>query len=334
MDDVANRRDVHVSVIGAGVAGLVCAVELVHRGAKVEIYERAEHVGASSCSWAAGGMLAPWCERESADVDVMTRGAMSLTWWTKHFQGTVQRGTLVVAGARDVGELVRFARRTEHFTWIDAQQIAALEPDLDGRFRRALLFGDEGHLDPRSALAALVAALERLSVPFHFGAAVSADSVPGDYVVDCRGVSARDMLTDLRGVRGEMVMVQSTDIRFSRPVRLLHPRTPLYVVPRGAGRFMLGASLLESDDRGPPTVRSVVELLNGAYALHPNFGEAQLIEISAEVRPAFPSNLPRLTRRGRTISLNGLYRHGFLLAPSLACEAADEIFGSSVELVA
>ncbi len=108
------------------------------------------------------------------------------------------------------------------------------------------------------------------------------------FVVDCRGLAARDALPDLRGVRGEMVVVRTHDISLSRPVRLLHPRIPLYIVPRGDGVFMIGATMIESEERRAVSVRSAVELLNAAYTLHPAFGEAEIVELGADLRPAFP----------------------------------------------
>jgi glycine oxidase len=308
-----------VSVIGAGVAGLVAALELAERGARVEVIERGARVGERACSWFAGGMLAPWCERESAEADVASLGQIALDWWPRHVPATVRRGTLVVAPARDSGELLRFAERTEHHAWADAERIGELEPDLAGRFRKALYFADEAHLDPRLALAALADKLTGMGVPIHFGIEASPAAIDADHVLDCRGFAARDALAELRGVRGEMVLV-----------RLLHPRFPLYVVPRADGLFMIGATMLESAHRGPVTARSAVELLNGAYALHPAFGEAEIVELGADIRPAFADNMPRLIRRGRTLYLNGLYRHGFLLAPALAREAAQAIVGASV----
>src|SRR5690606_32185748 len=142
--------------------------------------------------------------------------------------------------------------------------------------------------------------------------------------VDCRGLAARDVLPDLRGVKGEMAIVHAPDVRLTRPVRLLHPRFPLYVVPRANGQFMIGATQIESCDRRV-RVRSVLELLSAPYALHPAFGEAELVEIGVDARPAFPDNLPRLRRRGETICVNGLFRHGFLLAPAMARMTADLI---------
>lgn len=316
-----------VTVVGAGVAGLGCALELAARGAEVEVLERGQRLGEGCCSWFAGGMLAPWCERESAEPLVAALGEESLPWWREHFAGTEMKGSLVVAHGRDRGELERFASRTERFEWLDEDGIARLEPDLAGRFGRALYFREEGHLDPRAALGALASRLGELGVPIRFAVDFEAAGEARGVVVDCTGLAARTALTDLRGVKGEMLHVRMPELSLSRPVRVLHPRVPLYVVPRGAGVYMVGATQIESDQPSRISARSMVELLGAAYALHPAFGEAEILEIGTGVRPAFPDNLPRIRRRGGTVYVNGLYRHGFLLAPALARRTAEVVLG-------
>ncbi len=316
-----------VTVIGAGVAGLVTATVLAERGAAVTVLERGERIGAGSCSWFAGGMLAPWCERESAEDAVVELGQAALSWWPRHVASAVTHGTLVVAPPRDVAELARFARRTSRFTAVDSDAIAELEPDLAGRFRQGLFFPDEAHLDPREALATLATRLAASGVDIRLGVEVS--NLPRGAVVDCRGLAARDSLADLRGVRGEMIVVRAPEVKLSRPVRLLHPRIPLYVVPRADHRFMIGATMIESDHRGPMTVRSAIELLNAAFAVHPAFAEAEILEFGADARPAFPDNLPNVIAKGEIIYLNGLYRHGFLLSPAFAERAADHVFAQA-----
>ena len=314
-----------IIVIGAGVAGLACALTLAERGIAVEVVERGRALGDGACSWMAGGMLAPWCERATTEPEVADWGAPSIDWWAERLPETVRQGSLVVAQARDAGDLTRFAARTERFEWRDADGIAALEPDLAGRFRRALFFPDEAHLDPRRALAALAERLKAHGVAIRFGIDLAPSDAQADIVVDCRGLAARDALSDLRGVRGEMVVVRTADVSLQRPVRMLHPRIPLYIVPRGNGLFMIGATMIESERRGPVSVRSAVELLNAAYALHPAFGEAEIVELGADLRPAFPDNLPQVRQSGRVLHANGLFRHGFLLAPALAGRAADAV---------
>jgi len=310
-----------VTVIGAGVVGLAAALELSERGAEVEIAERATRLGETACSWCAGGMLAPWCEGESAPEEVVALGALALDWWARRVPGVARHGTLVVAAPRDAGDLERFAARTSHHERVDEARIAALEPDLAGRFRKGLFFSDEGHLDPRAALGALKDRLAERGVAIDFGVDAAALSL-GGAVVDCRGFAARDQLEDLRGVRGEMLILRTKEVSLARPIRFLHPRIPLYIVPRGDGLFMVGATMIESASRGPVTGRSAIELLSAAYALHPAFGEAEIVEMRADVRPAFPDNMPRIVRRGATTFLNGFYRHGFLLSPAFAQRAA------------
>jgi glycine oxidase len=314
-----------VRVIGAGVAGLACALELAERGAEVDIVDRGSALGDGCCSWHAGGMLAPWCERVSAEPLVVDLGERSIAWWSRRFPETVRKGSLVVARPRDSAELSRFAQRTSHFEWLDDAGIAALEPDLAGRFHKALFFSAEAHLDPRRALAALHDALGQRGIGVRYGVEQHASDQDTDHELDCRGFAARDTLPDLRGVKGEMIVVRSTELSLHRPVRMLHPRIPLYVVPRAGGTFSIGATMIESEERGRVSVRSILELLGGAYALHPAFGEAHIVELGTDLRPAFPDNLPRIRRQGRTTYVNGLFRHGFLLAPALAQMAAESV---------
>lgn len=323
------------TVIGAGVAGLTCATELVKRGAEVTVVERACDLGPASCSWWAGGMLAPWCEGESAEPAVVRLGASAADWWEEHAGGVTRRGSLVLAPPRDSGELKRFARRTSHHEMLDGDAVAALEPDLAGRFRQGLFFAGEAHLDPRAATRALAARLAEAGAVLRFGTDAR-HAPPGDVTVDCRGLAARDEVDGLRGVRGEMLVLRCRDLALTRTVRLLHPRIPLYLVPRrgsegGDGVYMLGATMIESASRSAVSARSLMELLNAAYALHPAFGEAEVLEIGVDARPAFADNLPRAWREGDTVHVNGLYRHGFLLAPAMAKRAAALAFGDAEE---
>ncbi|TIO73396.1 glycine oxidase ThiO [Mesorhizobium sp.] len=312
-----------VLVKGAGVAGLTVAFELATRGAAVTVAETRHSLGGNA-SWFAGGMLAPWCERESAEQSVLDLGRDAADWWDAATPGQVTRaGTLVVAAPRDAGELDRFASRTSGHRRVDEDEIALLEPDLAGRFCRGLLFPDEAHVDPRRAMAALHGRLAAMGVEFLFAA--DARHCSGfDHQIDCTGMAAVD--DRLRGVRGEMLILRTPEVSLSRPVRLLHPRFPLYMVPRADHRFMVGATMIESQSGEPVTVRSMMELLSAACALHPAFGEAGIVETGVGVRPAFADNLPRVEACGSMTAINGLYRHGFLLAPAMARQAAELVF--------
>jgi len=310
-----------ILVKGAGVAGLVTAVTLAENGAQVTLQETGGRIG-SGASWLAGGMLAPWCEAESAPPEITADSLESLDWWEAHVPGVTRNGTLVVAPPRDTPELARFGRRTSHFTTIGAGDIATLEPDLAQRFDRALFFSQEGHVDPREALAALKSRLEALGGTVVFN---TTETGAHDWIVACTGRGSA--IPNLRGVRGEMLLLRCPDITFSRPIRLLHPRMPVYIVPRRNHVFMVGATMIESEDERGMTLRSMSDLLNAAYTLHPAFAEAEILETGVGLRPSFPDNIPRAWKEGRVVHVNGMYRHGFLLSPARAKAASALIFG-------
>jgi glycine oxidase len=313
---VAPRGESPVSVIGAGIAGAWQALLFAQAGHDVTLHERSDATMTQSTSHWAGGMLAPWCEAETSEPVIVRLGIRSLDLWREHFPQTPFNGSLVVAHPRDRVDFDRFAKMTSGHRRLDAAAVTELEPSLEGRFREGLFYADEGHVEPRRVLPELHARIVAAGGSIKFNSDVSPEQCDG-IAIDCRGLAARDTQPTLRGVKGEMILIETDEVELSRPVRLIHPRWPLYVIPRGGNRFMLGATSIESEDSGV-SVRSALELLSAAYAVHPAFAEARIVEFGAGLRPAFPDNLPRIAIDQKKIAVNGLYRHGFLLAPALA----------------
>ncbi|MGT2435422.1 FAD-dependent oxidoreductase [Bradyrhizobium betae] len=321
MLQTTKRPDSPVSIIGAGIAGAWQALLFAQAGHDVTLHERSDATMTDATSHWAGGMLAPWCEAEVAEPIISRLGQRSLDIWRRELPDTPFNGSLVVAHPRERNDFERFAGMTEGHRRLDAADLAELEPSLEGRFRDALFFPAEGHVEPRRVLPKLHERIIAAGGTIKFGSDVSAKELaeldPKGIVIDCRGLGARDEQKELRGVKGEMILIETNEVQLARPVRLIHPRWPLYVIPREAGLFMLGATSIEAEDTGV-SVRSALELLGAAYTVHPAFGEARIVEFGSGLRPAFPDNLPRIGIRGGQISVNGLYRHGFLIAPALA----------------
>jgi glycine oxidase len=329
-----------ITVVGAGIFGLWQALLLARAGHRVRLVERSAEPFKSGASQWAGAMIAPFCEAEAAPPAVRDYGREGLQLWRAVYPGLISNGSLVVAAARDSGELTRFSRLTLGHETVGAEQVAKLEPDLAGRFPKALYFADEAHLETPLALNFLADAVRQAGAEFCLGTPWSPNQHPlnlsgnlsgnllGDLVIDCRGLAARDDLPTLRGVRGERLLIRSRDVQLRRPVRLLHPRASFYIVPWSGGVHLVGATVIESEDDRPMTTRGALELLGLTYALHPGFGEAEIIEMSSGVRPAFPDNVPKAlvpehAGVGSTIYVNGAYRHGFLLAPVMAKAVVD-----------
>jgi glycine oxidase len=313
---VAPGEQSHVSVIGAGIAGAWQALLFAQAGHAVTLHERSDAAMMMSTSHWAGGMLAPWCESEVSEPVISRLGLRALELWRRELPDTPFNGSLVVAHARERNDFELFARRTSGHRRLDATALAEIEPSLQGRFRDGLFFADEGHVEPRRVLPRLHQRIIAAGGTIRFNSEPEADDIEG-IVIDCRGLSARDTQPELRGVKGELILIETDEVELARPVRLIHPRWPLYVIPREDNLFMLGATTIESEDTGV-SVRSALELLGAAYAVHPAFAEARIVEFGSGLRPAFPDNLPRIKIDDQKIAVNGLYRHGFLIAPALA----------------
>lgn len=316
-----SATDQPISIIGAGIAGAWQALLFAKAGHAVTLHERGDAGLRESTTHWGGGMLAPWCEAEVSEPVVSRLGLRALDLWRNELPETPFNGSLVVAHARDRADFERFARMTSGHTRLDAATLAELEPSLQGQFRDALFYPGEGHVEPRRVLPQLHARITAAGGIIKYNSEQHAADLDG-LVIDCRGLAARDAQPQLRGVKGEIIIVETDEVQLARPIRLMHPRWPLYVIPRADNRFMLGATSIESEDRGV-SVRSALELLGAAYAVHPAFAEARILEFGAGLRPALPDNLPRIAISrpagdSQTIAVNGLYRHGFLLAPALA----------------
>ncbi len=318
-----------ITILGAGLLGLWQAVTLARAGHRVRLVEASATPFADCASIYAGVMLAPEREAETAPAMLRDLGRQGVEMWRSFYPEIRTNCSLVVSAALYLGELDRFQAHTEGHRKISADEIASLEPDLAGRFSAALYFADEAHAPAPLAMEYLLTQAQAAGVEIIIGEAPSPE--PSDIVVDCRGIAAQDALPTLRGVRGERALIRSRDVTLNRPVQLLHPRLPLYIVPWDDGVFMVGATAIESEEKGAVSVRSALELLGGAYAVHPGFAEAEVLDLGVGIRPAFPDNVPRAIVRdgGRHIYVNGAYRHGFLLGPVLAQAVAEYIQGST-----
>ncbi len=235
-----------ISVIGAGIAGAWQALLFASSGRSVTLHERSDAAMTQSTSHWAGGMLAPWCEAECSEPVIVRLGLRSLKLWREYFPLVPFNGSLVVAHARDRADFERFARLTSGYRRLDAQGVGEIEPSLQGRFREGLFYADEGHVEPRKILPELHARIRQAGGAIQFNSEVEPEEIEG-IVIDCRGLAARDKQSELRGVKGELILIETDEVELSRPVRLIHPRFPLYVIPRGNNRFMLGATSIENE---------------------------------------------------------------------------------------
>jgi|HubBroStandDraft_6_1064221.scaffolds.fasta_scaffold92086_2 glycine oxidase len=324
-----------IAVVGGGLLGRCLAWRASRVGARVALYDAASSRGEDSAAWVAAGMIAPTTEAIDADPQIASMGEHSLTLWPRWLAELPlpvfyrDHGTLLVWDRENSGEAVSAQRMIA--SWLsdtavnrlEGTQVEELEPALGTRFSEALHFPDEAQVDNRELLKAVAAALEAAGVECHWKTFIANGALPAaGIVVDCRGTGAKRDWPQLRGVRGEIIRLHAPEIELHHMLRLLHPRHPVYIVPRADGKLVVGATSIESDDRSPVSVRGALELLASAYSVLPALAEARILEFNTQVRPALPDNLPALhfNRDRKVLHVNGLYRHGFLLTPTVVEE--------------
>ena len=353
-------NSLHIGIAGAGLAGRTLAWRLLRAGCRVSLFDSRPRAALDTASMTAAAMLSPLAELAVSDDAVFALGQRSMQLWpgwiaelAENSQDPVyfrQQGTLVVAHAPDQSSLEHFTRLLQHklpdacraqVHTLNAAMLAQHEPALAGRFGGGLFLEGEGQLANDQWMAALALEIDRLGGSWREGQAVTqvqegrivcaSESYPVDRAVDARGVGSQAQWPQLRGVRGEVLTVECHGITLQRPVRLMHPRYQIYVAPRPNHQFVVGATELESEDTGPVTLRSMLELGSALHSLHPAFGEARVLRLAAALRPALDDHRPAAALRDGVWHINGLYRHGYLCAPALVDALVHKLLETSDE---
>lgn len=352
---MTNKLPTTIAIAGAGLLGRLLAWQLQKAGIQVTLFESGSFSPDipqtdRAAAFTAAGMVAPLSEAVVSDEGVYRMGIFALQQWPRWFAQLpatetplfFNNGSLAVAHQQDTSELEQFERELgfvlpgcKGYQHVNQYEIHQLEPDLHSNFHTGLFLREEGHVNNREFMR--VIGDELLNRGTKLRELTPIDVFPGkivaengeenfDLVIDCRGLGAKKQLRNLRGVRGETLHVETKEIQLQRPVRLMHPRYQLYVVPKPNHRFMIGATQIESEDRSPMTLQSSLELSSALYTLSPAFAEARIIEMDTNLRPAFMNNLPKVEVQDGLITANGLFRHGYLLAPAVVENVLAHIF--------
>lgn len=338
-----------IGVVGAGVVGRLLAWQLARAGHAVTLFDMDVICKASedgiAAAYTAAGMLSPISEADSAEAPIVEMGLQALRLWpdlVDLIQEDVdfyQNGSLILSHPSDRANLVEFRQRVDatlqqnglksqdFVRYISGEGICQYEPDLAERFPEGSYIPGESWLSSQKLMATLAKQLLKFNCKFVEKTEVSrlaphrvesdVQQWKFDLVCDCRGLGAKPDISNLRGVRGETILLHAPEVSIRHLIRFMHPRYRIYIVPRANHHYVIGATQIESDSQAPITVRSALELLSAAYAVHPGFAEANILDARVNCRPALPDNLPHIDNAPGLIRINGLFRHGFLLSPAI-----------------
>lgn len=323
-----------IAIVGQGIMGRLLAFSFVNLGCDVTIFTKKE----SSCSMIAAGLLTPTSELDKANILIHRLGEKSLQIWPQilfklnaniYFKNN---GTVLLAHPHDAQELIR----TINIIRDKLPDVSFQKTRFSDKFNDGYYFKNEGQIDAQAVMRALQSHVQQYEVHTevdhvqpHF---VTENNTVHqfDWVCDCRGLGAKSIFNQLRGVRGELIWLKAPNVSLTYPIRMMHPRYNLYVVPRPDDIYIIGASEIESEDHSEISVRSTLELLTATYIVHPGFSEARILHTFTHCRPTLPQHLPEIQYDNGFIAVNGLYRYGFLLAPIIAQEIVEFIVQNKV----
>jgi glycine oxidase len=356
-----STRSFDVAVVGGGVIGLAVAWRAAHRGLRAAVLERGELGGGTSC--VAAGMIAPIAEASLVERSLLPLTLASARQYPAFISelaeasgldpGYLPCGSLLAARDRDEAEALDRELAVREQLGLAVRRLRPsearrLEPALAPTLRLALEMPDDHAIDPRKLCTALTAAVRHAGGTLLAGAAVAevldsggrvcgvrlagGEQVRAEQVVIAAGVwsgelagIASEARVPIRPVKGQIMRLRDPAGAglLTRVVRM----QPGYLVPRGDGRYVLGAT---SEERGfdtTVTAGAIFELLRDAIELVPGVSELVIDELSAGLRPATPDNAPAIGP-GALPGLHwatGHYRHGILLTPITA-----EIMGAAL----
>jgi glycine oxidase len=334
---MVNSSQKSIAILGAGLLGRLLALELAKVNCKVHVYDRYSIDNPRSAAFVAAAMLAPLAESVSTERSIVEMGYYSLQRWPMILQQLEknvffqQKGSLIVWHQQDQSSALHFKNQLQRITQeipnipfpelLNKNSLHELEPHLSHQFEEGVYLPEEGQLDNRELLDALYHQSIQIGVHFHWNHMIDIttfDQGAFDHVIDCRGMGSHHDVNSLRGVRGEVVRVFAPEVNLSRPIRLIHPKYPIYIAPKRDHVYVIGATEIESEDDSPMSVRSALELLSAAYTVHSGFAEGRILEFGAQCRPSFKNNLPQIIHNdSKLMHVNGLYRHGYLIAPAI-----------------
>ncbi len=337
----------NIGIAGVGLVGRVLALNLLQQGHTLTLFDEDDAYGEDAAGMTAAGMLAMFAELESAESIIFEHGKRSIILWRDLLaqieldDAYQQIGSIITAHPQDYSELEHFIRtlkskvkEASEIKLLDKEGIRVLEPDLE-QHSKAFYIPHEGQVDAQRFMKATSDyLLGHKDVTWHqhtkvmdvsSGTIFAENKVRSyDWVFDARGLGAHEQVDNLRGVRGEVFWLEAPEVNITRPTRMLHPRYKIYIVPRPNNRYIIGATEIESEDKSPMSVRSSLELLSAVYAVHSGFAEARIVKTLTNCRPALHDNLPYIKHEEKMTRINGLYRHGYLLAPAIVEKALNE----------
>lgn len=339
----------NIVIIGAGISGLLSALELVEQGCQVSIYNQSY---AGQASWAGGGILSPmypW--RYPRAVNLLAQHAKTLyQTWNEKLQPVTgidfqihETGMLILDEADfEIGlnYKTQFQEPMQHCEYLQREQLDQVNPHLSEQFQHAIYFPEIANVRNPRLLQSLRNYLEQHpQVQFFDQTPILKFQIQQDKVQYVETETGQKVYADqfvlttgawsglwsaqlglelpVRPVQGQMALVKAP----AHWLPTMCMNQVMYLIPRMDGHIVCGSSMQECGFNAETSDQIQQNILEAAYEMVPELAQFPVVQNWAGLRPSSPEGIPYIGQLPHlhNVWVNlGHFRNGLCMGPASA----------------
>ncbi|PJG42208.1 D-amino acid oxidase [Acinetobacter tandoii] len=339
----------NIVIIGAGISGLLSALELAEQGCQVSIYNQTY---AGQASWAGGGILSPmypWRYPRAVNHLAQHGKALYQTWNEKlqpitgiDFQ-IHETGMLILDEADfEVGLNYKnqFQEPMQHCEYLQREQLEQVNPHLAEQFQHAIYFPEIANVRNPRLLQSIRQYLEQHpKVQFFDQTPIQKFHLQNDQAQYVETEAGQKVYADqfvlttgawsglcsqqlgltlpVRPVQGQMALIKAP----AHWLPTMCMNRVMYLIPRMDGHIVCGSSMQECGFNAETSEQIQQTILDAAYEMVPELAQFPVVQQWAGLRPSSPEGIPYIGQLPHldNVWLNlGHFRNGLCMGPASA----------------
>lgn len=339
-----------IAIIGAGISGLMSALELVEQGCSVIIFDQQQ--AGKAASWAGGGILSPmypWRYPHAMNQLAQYGKSLYLEWNEKlkpvsDIDFEIHETGLLIFDETDFETGLNYARQfqepMQQCEYLQQEQIEQLNPFIDAKFQHAIYFPQIANVRNPRLLQSITTYLKQhpqvefveycpieqfnmLNGKVQSIAAKNGKTYEADQFVITTGAWSQhwseqlEMEIPVYPVQGQMVL-------FKTPANWLPTmcmNDVMYLIPRLDGHVVCGSSMADCGFDTTPTASTTQKILEACFEMVPELAQFPIEKQWAGLRPASPTGVPYIGKMPEIDNLwanFGHFRNGLCMGPASA----------------
>ena len=340
----------HIAIIGAGVSGLLTALELVEQGCSITLFDQ-QHTG-HAASWAGGGILSPmypW--RYPREVNHLAQHGKSMyqQWNEKLLPETgidfqIHETGMLIFDEDDFDVGLNYKNQynepMQYCEYLQREQLEKVNPHISQSFQHAIYFPQLANVRNPRLLKSLTAYLkqhpnvqiyentwiDRFEIKHNeiqYIQAQNGQQFEADHFVIATGAWSNHWSQQLQ-LHIPVEPVQGQMLLFKTPENWLPTmcmNQVMYLIPRIDGHVVCGSSMNHLGFDHRPSVQTQQNIYKACTELVPELANFPIVKQWAGLRPSSPSGIPYIGKMPNMSNLwanFGHYRNGLCMGPASA----------------